>query len=265
MQAYLAYITKKVIPEDPVEARRIIRRSKAFTVVKGELYKRSISGILQRCVTPEEGRLILKDIHEGICGHHASIRAIAAKAFRAGFYWLSAIDNAKHIVRTCEACQRFASKPHAPAAELMPIPLAWMFAQWGLDMVGKMHKSWPGGHVYLLVAVDRFTKWIDAKLVTSADATAAVNFIKGIVFWFGIPHSIVTDNGSNFTSREFKDYCEGLGIKLQFASVAHPQTNGQVEKANGLICNGIKKRLLAPLEKARHAWVDELPSMLWSL
>jgi hypothetical protein len=56
-----------------------------------------------------------------------------------------------------------------------------------------------------------------------------------------------------------------LGIKLKFASVAHPKTNGKVEKANGLICNGIKKRLLASLEKAKHAWVDELPSVLWSL
>lgn len=81
MQVYLAYITRKEIPEDPVEAQRVIRRSKAFTVVKGELYKCSISGVLQRCVTPEEGWLILKDIHEGICGHHASSRAIAAKAF----------------------------------------------------------------------------------------------------------------------------------------------------------------------------------------
>jgi hypothetical protein len=56
-----------------------------------------------------------------------------------------------------------------------------------------------------------------------------------------------------------------MGIKLKFVSVAHPKTNGQVKKANGLICNGIKKRLLAPLEKAKHAWVDELPFVLWSL
>jgi hypothetical protein len=56
-----------------------------------------------------------------------------------------------------------------------------------------------------------------------------------------------------------------MGIKLKFASGAHPKTNGQVKKANGLICNGIKKRLLAPLEKAKHAWVDELPFVLWSL
>jgi hypothetical protein len=97
------------------------------------------------------------------------------------------------------------------------------------------------------------------------DSKAAINFIKFIVFHFGVPHNIITDNGTNFTSKEFKNYCEGLGIKLKFASVVHPKTNGQVKKANGLICNGIKKRLLAPLEKAKHAWVYELPSVLWSL
>ena len=114
----------------------------------------------------------------------------------------------------------------------------------------------------MLVAVDKFTKWIEAVPVTSADAASVVSFIKGIVFRFGVPNSIVTDNGSNFTSKEFKAYCAEVGIKLHFASVAHPQTNGQVEKANGIICNGIKKRLLTPLEKARHTWPDELPSVL---
>jgi hypothetical protein len=97
-------------------------------VVKGELYKRSISGVLQRCVTPQEGQAILKDIHAGICGHHTSSQAIAAKAFRAGFYGLTAVEDAKDIVRHCEACQRFASRPHASAAEHQPIPLAWPFA-----------------------------------------------------------------------------------------------------------------------------------------
>jgi hypothetical protein len=81
-------------------------------------------GVLQRCITPQEGQEILKDIHAGVCGHHASSRAIAAKAFRAGFYWLTTIEDAKDIVRKCEAYQRFASRPHALAAELQPIPLS---------------------------------------------------------------------------------------------------------------------------------------------
>jgi hypothetical protein len=203
----------------------------------------------------------LHDIHAGLCAHHANSLAIEAKAFRAGFYWLTTIEDAKDIVQRCEACQRFACTPHAPAAELQPIPLSWPFVQWGLDMAGKLHKSWLGGHVYMLVGVDKFTKWIEATPVTMQDSTAAINFIKLIVFCFGVLHSIIMDNGTNFTSKEFKKYCEIMGINLNFASVAHP-TNGQVEKANELICSGIKKRLLAPLEKAKHTWVDELPSVL---
>jgi hypothetical protein len=62
----------------------------------------------------------------------------------------------------------------------------------------------------MLVAVDKFTKWIEAAPVTTQDSTAAINFIKSIVFRFGVPHSIITDNGTNFTSKEFKSYCEGL-------------------------------------------------------
>jgi hypothetical protein len=99
MQLYLAYMVNKTLPEDTVQAKRIIRRSKAFVVLQGKLYKRSITCVLQRCITPQEGQEILKDIHVGVCGHHASSRAIADKAFRAGFYWLTAIEDAKDIVR----------------------------------------------------------------------------------------------------------------------------------------------------------------------
>jgi ribonuclease HI len=81
MQPYLAYMINKQLPEDAVEAKRITRRSKVFVVLQGKLYKKSITGVLQRCVTPQEGQVILKDIHAGVCGHHASSRAIAAKAF----------------------------------------------------------------------------------------------------------------------------------------------------------------------------------------
>jgi hypothetical protein len=117
----------------------------------------------------------------------------------------------------------------------------------------------------MLVAVDKFTKWIEATPVTMQDSTTEINFIKSIVFRFGVLHNIITDNETNFTSKKFKKYCKSMGIKLNFASIAHPRMNGQVEKANRLICSGIKKKLLVPLEKAKHAWVDELPSVLWSL
>jgi hypothetical protein len=92
--------------------------TKAYIVVKGELYKKSISRVLQRCVTPHEGQPILHDIHAGVCGHYASSRAIVAKAFRTCFYWLTAVEDAKDIIHHCEACESFMSRPHAPSAEL---------------------------------------------------------------------------------------------------------------------------------------------------
>ena len=132
-------------------------------------------------------------------------------------------------------------------------------------MVGPLKKSSHGGHTHLLVAVDKFTKWIEAVPITSSTATTTVNFIKSIIYRFGVPSSIITDNGTNFTAEEFKSFCKEQDITLNYAFVAHPQSNGQVEKANGLVTSGIKKRLLVPLKRAAGAWVEELPSVLWSL
>jgi penicillin V acylase-like amidase (Ntn superfamily) len=78
----------------------------------------------------------------------------------------------------------------------------------------------------MLVAVDKFTKWVEAAPITTQDSTAAINFIKSIIFRFGVPHSIITDNEMNFTSKEFKNYCESMVMKFKFTSVAHPKTNG---------------------------------------
>jgi transposase InsO family protein len=221
-----------------------MRRSKAFTIINGELYKRSTTGVLQRCIAPEDGIALLRHIQEGTCGHHASSRSLIAKDFRSGFYWLSALHDARTIVQHCEACQRFATKPHAPASELHTIPVAWPFAQCGIDQVGPLPKSSRGSHTYLLVAVDKFSKWIEAVPVTNQEATTAVKFFESIIYQYGVPNNIITDNGTNFTSGEFQKFAKELGIKIKYATVAHPKSNGQVEKANGLVCAGLKKRLL---------------------
>ena len=85
-QPYITYLLSKRLPDDPTDVRHIARRSKAFVVINGELYKRSITGVLQRCVSNGDGRDILLDIHEGTCGHHAGSCPLVAKALRARFY-----------------------------------------------------------------------------------------------------------------------------------------------------------------------------------
>jgi hypothetical protein len=146
---YLAYLIQGELPEDPIHRRQVMRHSKAFTIINGELYKCSTTGVLQRCITQEDGIALLQEIHEGTCGHHVSSRTLVAKAFRSGFYWLSALYDAKNIVQHCEACQHFATKPHAPAFELHTIPITWPFVQWGLDQVGPLPKSSRGGLICL--------------------------------------------------------------------------------------------------------------------
>ena len=96
------------------------------------------------------------------------------------------------------------------------------------------------GFTHLLVAVDKFTKWIEAKPIKKLDSHTAIKFMKKIVFRYGVPHSIITDNGSNFDSEEFKAFCATQGTRLDYASMAHPQSNGQAERANGLILQGLK-------------------------
>ena len=93
-------------------------------------------------------------------------------------------------------------------------------------MVGPLKKSSKSGRTHLLIAVDKFTKWIEAVPITNSTATTAVNFIKSIIFRFGVPHSIITDKGTNFTADEFQNFCKEQGIKVNYASIAHPQSNG---------------------------------------
>jgi hypothetical protein len=94
----------------------------------GELYYRSASDILQRCITPIEGKALLFDIHEGVCGHHTASQSLVGKALRQGFYWPTAASDAKSIVRSCQGCQYFAQQMHVPAQELQNIIIRWSFA-----------------------------------------------------------------------------------------------------------------------------------------
>jgi hypothetical protein len=111
------YLITGDLPQDEAEARRIQRRAGAYTIINSELYKRSVSGIFQKCIEPEEGIELLREIHQGECGHHASFRALVAKAFRHGFYWPTAKQNAEQLVKQCNGCQRFSKHRNTPAQD----------------------------------------------------------------------------------------------------------------------------------------------------
>jgi hypothetical protein len=93
---------------------------------------------------------------------------------------------------------------------------------WGLNLVGPFKKA-KGAFTHIFIAVDKLTKWIDVKPVASIKAAKAVEFIKEIMYRSGIPNNIITDNGTQFTVIEFKDFCADSGIKINYASVSHLQ------------------------------------------
>ena len=115
------------------------------------------------------------------------------------------------------------------------------------------------------MAVDKFTKWVEAEPVSNCEAATAVQFVKRLIFHFGYPHSIITDNGTNLSKGAMKEFFQREHIRLDVSSVAHPQSNGQAERSNQEILRGIKPRLMVSLKRAPGCWVEELPSVLWSI
>ncbi|GJZ04877.1 reverse transcriptase domain-containing protein [Tanacetum coccineum] len=118
----------------------------------------------------------------------------------------------------------------------------------------------PGKVKFLIVAIDYFTKWIEAKPVATITGNQVKKFMRdNIVCRFGLPGEIILDNGKQFQDNPFKDWCGKLCIRQHFAYVKHPQTNGLVERANHSLGEGIKARLGAKNKN----WLEELSHVLW--
>jgi hypothetical protein len=172
-----------------------------------------------KCITPEEGQIILQDVHAGICGSHADAKSLVGKTYRQGFFWLTTILDDDSIVRRCEGCQFFARQKHVSSHQLQTIPITWLFSTWGPDLVGPFKKA-KGRFTHIFGVVDKFTKWVEAKSTASIITAKAVEFVKEIMYRFGVPNTIITDNVTQFTAREFKDFCVDSGIKVNYASVS---------------------------------------------
>jgi transposase InsO family protein len=199
-----------------------------------------------------------------MCSHHAAPRTLVGNTFRQGCYWPTAVADASEIVRICDGCQFYARKTNLPVHALQTIPVTWPFAVWGLDIVGPLRKA-PGGYTYLLVAVDKFSKWVEVRPITNLRAEQAVTFFTDIIYRFGVSNSNITDNGSQFMGRKFLEFCEKFHIRVDWVDVAHPRTNGQVERANGMILQGLKPRIFDRLNKSGRKWLQKLPAVVWSL
>jgi transposase InsO family protein len=162
------------------------------------------------------------------------------------------------VVRNCKECQFFQKQTTKHGNPLRPIDISLPFAVWGIDIVGTLPRA-PGGFRYLFIRIDTFTKWLEATPVVNIIQEAADKFLQSIVSRFSVPRRVLIVNGTQFKGAKFVKCCADFGIQHQPSSVAHPQMNGQVEQANGLILQGMKTRMFHDLEARGRNWHKEFP------
>ncbi|GKV29468.1 hypothetical protein SLEP1_g38394 [Rubroshorea leprosula] len=256
----ISYLQSGELPEDLSTAKLIKRRAAHFTLLDNKLYKRAVSMPLLRCLTPYEAEYAVREVHEGVCGTHIGGKTLARKLLRHGYYWPTMVEDMQNYIKKCPTCQFNADDIHMPREMLSSLTSPWPFAQWGVDLLGPFIKG-KGGCTFLVVAVDYFTKWIEAKPLSTTTERKIEDFLfNSILCKFGIPKRIIADNGPQFRAAALRSFCNGYGIELALTSVYTLQSNGQAESANKIVLRGLKARVLA----AHSNWVDELNKVLWS-
>nr|GEW02415.1 reverse transcriptase domain-containing protein [Tanacetum cinerariifolium] len=181
---------------------------------------------------PLQEDYVMREIHEGSCSMHAGPRSVVAKAVRLGYYWPKMHKDARDMIRKCNDCQIHCPVTRHPQQSLTPITAQWPFYKWGIDIAGPFPEG-PEKFKFLIVSMDYFTKWIEAKAVATITGGQVKKFIwDNIVCRFGIPGEIISDNGKQFADNSFKD-CLREGIK-------------------------------ARLGEGNKNWVEELSHVLWA-
>ncbi|XP_074337398.1 uncharacterized protein LOC141674588 [Apium graveolens] len=175
------------LPEDKIQARRLRYRDVKYVEYDRVLYKRCFNQPLLRYVDLEEGNYIIREVHEGICGNHSGGGSLALKVRRQGYYWPITKEYAFKFVRAYDYCQRFANYSNAPATSIT------LLAE---------------GMPLAIITARKINDFI----------------FNSIVYRFGIPYKLISDNGKQFDNKELKKLCEDLNIKKDFTAVYHPQS-----------------------------------------
>ncbi|XP_016164307.1 uncharacterized protein LOC107606801 [Arachis ipaensis] len=241
MDPIIDFLEKVKLSSDEKAAKTIRREAAKYAIIQGQLFKKGLSQPLLKCLRPDQTEYVLREVHEGCCGHHIGGKALARKLIKAGYYWPSMMADSKEFVRRCKRCQENSNFHKAPATKLSLLTASRPFSQWGIDLLGPFPVG-PAQVKYLIVAIDYYTKWVEAEPLASISSANCRKFMwRHVIARFEIPEVIISDNGTQFTDKKFGKFLAGLGIKQKFSSVEHPQTNRQVEAANKVILQGIKK------------------------
>jgi len=134
---------------------------------KWDLYKRNYDTNLLRCIDAIEASHLMEKMHGGLFGAHANGPLLAQKIMRVGYYWLTMENDCIQHVRTCHRCQVYQNRKNVPPQPLHSLAAPWPFLAWGMDVIGPMISKASNRHECILVAINYFTKWVEAALYKS--------------------------------------------------------------------------------------------------
>uniref|UniRef100_A0A2N9FEI0 RNA-directed DNA polymerase n=1 Tax=Fagus sylvatica TaxID=28930 RepID=A0A2N9FEI0_FAGSY len=195
--------TESIHHGQPKMRRKYIRRMAFQFFLSGEiLYKRTHDATLLRCVDAEEANRLIQEMHAGLMGAHANGPFLARKIHES---WLLLVDNGEGLHQT----------------------------SWGMDVIGAITPKASNGHEFILVAIDYFTKWVEACSFKNVTQVAVTRFVKNnIICRYGMPEMLITDNASNLNNRMMDQLCQQFKIQHHNSAPYRPKMNGAVEAAN---------------------------------
>jgi hypothetical protein len=207
-----------------------------------------------------EAERVLNDCHLGACGGHLSGMATTQKILHADYFWPSIFKDCIEAVKKFPPCQVFNKKAHTHPTRLHPIISISPFTKWGIDFIQCKPTS-VGGHGYIIIVIDYFTKWAEAMPTFLNDGhTIALFVFNHIITRFGVPCAILTDQGSHFKNQMMSELHSKLGFHHENSSPYYPQANGQVDTINKVL----KTMIQCMVGANKTSWQLQLFSALWS-
>ncbi|CAN6720964.1 unnamed protein product [Malus baccata var. baccata] len=215
--------------------------------------------IIRRCVNESEFQSILTFCHSYACGGHFGTQRTALKVLECGFYWPTIFRDARTFCLTCDRCQRMGNISAKDQMPQNPILSVEIFDVWGIDFMGPFPSS--HGFLYILLAVDYVSKWVEAKATRTNDSKVVADFVKSNIFArFGMPRVLRSDGGSHFCNRTIEALLKKYNVTHRVSTPYHPQTSGQAEVSN----REIKQILEKTIGPTRKDWSLRLEDALWA-
>ncbi|PIN17864.1 DNA-directed DNA polymerase [Handroanthus impetiginosus] len=229
------YLTCEIIPFDlsAQQKKKFLFDARRYFWDDPFLFKQGPDNILRRCVPEIEMNDILEQCHASPYGGHFHGDRTAAKILQSGFFWPNLFKDAHSFVANCDRCQRTGNISRRHEMPLNTILEVELFDVWSIDFMGPFVPSF--GNMYILVAVDYMSKWVEAVAVPNNDSK-----------------SIISDRGTHFCNRSFETLLSKYGVKHKIFTLYHPQTSGQVEVSNRKIKRILEKTVSStPYENAK--------------